>query len=102
MELIGTGEGRIIPTTPNTILKQFIKLRDKLGLSIRFHDLRHFFASTGVVLNIPELYLADMGGWERGGNSAMKSIYQNNIASMSEYYGRKMASHMDGLLKNAT
>lgn len=102
VELIGTGEGRIIPTTPNTIAKQFIKLRDKLGLSIRFHDLRHFFASTGVVLNIPELYLADMGGWERGGNSAMKSIYQNNITSMTEYYGRKMASHMDGLLKNAT
>lgn len=99
VDLIGEGSGRIIPTTPNTISKQFIKLRDKLGINIRFHDLRHFFASTGVILKIPELYLADMGGWERGGNSSMKTIYQNNMSSMSDYYGKKMANHMDQLIK---
>ncbi|MCR5411226.1 MAG: hypothetical protein K6E90_09660 [Lachnospiraceae bacterium] len=98
VDLIGEGTGRIVPVTPNTISKQFIKLRDKLGLTIRFHDLRHFFASTGVILKIPELYLADMGGWERGGNSSMKTIYQNNMSSMSDFYRKKMANHVDLLI----
>ena len=68
VELIGSGEGRIIPITPNTISKQFIKLRHKFGYdNIRFHDLRHFFASSAAVLGIPDTYTADMGGWARGG-----------------------------------
>lgn len=99
VELIGTGKGRIIPTTPNTITKQFIKLRNKLDLpNIRFHDLRHYFASTAAVLGVPDTYIADMGGWQRGG-SVMKSVYQNNITSMSEYYSKKMADHMENVVK---
>lgn len=99
VELIGTGKGRIVPTTPNTITKQFIKLRTKLDLpGIRFHDLRHYFASTAAVLGIPDTYIADMGGWQRGG-SVMKSVYQNNIASMSDYYSKKMADHMENIIK---
>jgi len=95
LELIGEGTGRIVPVYPNTICKRFIKLRDKLGLSIKFHDLRHYFASTAAVLNIPDIYTADMGGWSRAGNApVMKSVYQNNIKSMSDYYADKMADHM--------
>ena len=77
------------------------ELRDKLGLNgIRFHDLRHYFASSAAVLGIPDIYTADMGGWQRGG-SVMKSVYQNNITSMSEYYSRKIADHMDGVISGS-
>lgn len=100
VELIGSGEGRIIPITPNTISKQFIKLRHKFGYdNIRFHDLRHFFASSAAVLGIPDTYTADMGGWARGGESVMKSVYQNNITSMSNYYNKKIADHMESIVK---
>jgi integrase len=98
IDLIGSGEGLIIPITPNTIAKQFIKLRHKLGLEIRFHDLRHYFASSAAVLGIPDTYTADMGGWRRG-SSVMKSVYQNNIASMADYYSDKLNSHIFGKLK---
>lgn len=101
LELIGEGEGRIDPVRPSTISKQFAELRDKLELNgIRFHDLRHYFASSAAVLGIPDIYTADMGGWQRGG-SVMKSVYQNNITSMSEYYSRKIADHMDGVISGS-
>lgn len=94
-DLIGTGTGRIVPILPNTIGKEFIKLRDKLGFSVRFHDLRHYFASTAAILQIPDIYTADFGGWSRSGNApVMKNVYQNNIKSMSDYYADKIANHM--------
>lgn len=82
---LGDGEGFIISWTPDSVTKRFIELRNSLGLTITFHQLRHFFCSEGVLLNIPDIYLADMGGWGRG-SSVMKSIYQNNIVEMSKYY----------------
>ena len=97
LDQIGSGTGRIIDINPNTVTKQFIKYRNKLGLSLTFHDLRHFFASTGALI-MPDIYLADMGGWSRN-SAAMKSIYQNNIASMSEYYAKKINNHLSGVVK---
>lgn len=94
----GQGEGFVIKWKPITISKRFQELRNSLGLTIRFHDLRHFFASSAAVLNIPDIYTADFGGWARGG-SIMKSVYQNNIKSMSDYYQDKMDDYFTGLEK---
>ncbi|MBO4374377.1 MAG: site-specific integrase [Lachnospiraceae bacterium] len=70
---------------------------------VRFHDLRHYFASTAAVLQIPDTYLADMGGWSRAGNAPiMKSVYQNNITSMSDYYANKMENHLKNIERHAT
>ena len=100
IELIGSGEDLIVPISPNGVAKAFIKLRNKLGLSdIRFHDLRHYFASVGALI-MPDIYLADLGGWARTGTApVMKSVYQNNIKSMSEYYNKKIADHMENIVK---
>lgn len=97
LDQIGQGTGRIITITPNSITRQFIKYRNKLGLSLTFHDIRHYFASSASVLGIPDIYTADMGGWNRN-SSAMKSIYQNNITSMSEYYANKMNNHLTKII----
>lgn len=98
----GQGEGFIIKWKPVTISKRFRELRESLGLTIRFHDLRHFFASSAAVLQIPDIYTADFGGWTRGGSgSIMKAVYQNNIKSMSDYYQDKMDAYFKGLEKNA-
>lgn len=95
---LGEGEGFIVKWTPDSITKRFIDLRNSLGLTIRFHDLRHYFASTAAVLQIPDIYTADLGGWQRDGKT-MKAVYQNNIKSMSDYYAKKMEDHISSVLK---
>ena len=100
LDLIGEGEGFIINANPKTVSKRFYKYRLKQNINIRLHDIRHFYASSAVVLGIPDIYLADMGGWSRTGNSpVMKSVYQNNIKSMSDYYNKKISDYMTGIVE---
>jgi integrase len=100
LELIGQGRKSdpiIKYKNPTSITRVFTRVRDRLGLDICFHDLRHYYASIGAVLGIPDTYLSDFGGWRRG-SSVMKEVYQNNITSMSDYYARKMAEHFDDVI----
>jgi hypothetical protein len=69
----------------------------KVGVNKRLHDMRHFFASTAAVLGIPDIYTADMGGWNRN-SKVLKEVYQNNLDAMSDYYSDVMADHIDGIL----
>lgn len=100
INLLGEGTGFIVKCKPPAVTAGFIRLRNKAGVNKRLHDMRHFFASTAAVLGIPDIYTADMGGWDRN-SSAMKSIYQNNIKSMSDYYSDKISEHMDKFLEDA-
>lgn len=100
VELLGNGDPneKIVKyANPSSISKCFIKLRDKIGVSVRFHDLRHYFASIGAVLGVPDNYLSDFGGWRRG-SSVMKEVYQNNIVPISEAYSKKMRNYFDKLM----
>lgn len=91
IDLLGTGDPEefVIGYNPNTISKMFIKLRDNMGIDVTFHQLRHFYASIGNVLHVPDTVLADFGGWEHN-SPVMKSTYQNNIKNISEGYAKKM------------
>lgn len=90
LDLIGEGEGFVVSYyNLNSITQAFIDHRNRLGLDVRLHDLRHFFASSAAALKIPDIYTADMGGWDRN-SSVLKTVYQNNIKTMSEYYEKKM------------
>lgn len=62
--LISTGapNNYILGIKPNSIGKNFDTLKKKLGIDIRFHDLRYYFASLAVVLNVPDTYTASLGG----------------------------------------
>lgn len=100
LDLIGTGDPdqRIVPVTPDTITELFGRLRDSLGLSIRYHDLRHYYASIAAVLGVPPTYVESFGGW-RPGSSVLRSTYQNTIDTAADAYGRQMADHFDRILK---
>lgn len=93
---IGDGEGFVVDWTPDSITKRFIELRDRVGLSVRFHDLRHYFASSAALI-MPDIYAADLGGWRRG-SKIFKGTYQNNIKPMSEYYEKKYNQHIDSII----
>lgn len=94
VEMLGQGnpDEYIINWKPNSITKRFEELCKKLDINIRFHDLRHYFASIGAIIGIPDIYLASMGGWKPDG-TVMKSIYQNKLISMEQVYNDKMNEH---------
>lgn len=103
INMIGSGdpEDFILNYKPSGLSKAYELLQKRLGTHIRFHDLRHYYASIGAVLHIPDIYLASFGGWKQS-SPVMKDIYQNPIAPASEEYGRIMTEHFTQVMNNAT
>lgn len=101
IDLIGGGvdDGFIVSIDPDKVTHRFMRLRDKLGMpDVRFHDLRHYYASIGAVLGIPDTYLSAFGGWSIG-SGVMKTVYQNQIANAAQAYSDAMNDHFSGLIK---
>ena len=73
----GDPEDRICTASPNTITNEFSKLRDKLHLSCRFHDLRHYAASIMHAIGVPDAYIMKRGGWSS--DAVLKSVYRNAL-----------------------
>lgn len=53
---------RVVALSPNAITERFERAASRLGIPGRFHDLRHYHASTMIEVGAPEKYIcADMG-----------------------------------------
>ena len=68
------GEGYIEPRSGKALSSRFSRV---IKNRMRFHDLRHIFASVGLALNVPEKYLMEQGGWSTP--STMKTVYQHTF-----------------------
>ena len=102
IQLIGKGKPGDFIThyTPSGISNAYRKLRISLGIEkITFHDLRHYYASIGAVLGVPDIYVADFGGWRRG-SSVLKQTYQNVMTEESERYSELMTEHFNTLIES--
>ena len=99
IELIGTGapDELVVKWKPDTITKRFIDLRTQQNVNIRFHDLRHYYASIGAALGIPDLYMADFGGWKQN-SKVLKSVYQNKITPISKKFADKLNGHFSNII----
>ena len=100
-DLLGDGidDDYIISISPSRVSDRFIKLCKRLDVrGVRFHDLRHYFASIGAVIGIPDTYLASFGGW-RPDSPVMKNVYQNVISQQADQYARQMSDFFDSLLQ---
>lgn len=100
VNMLGTGapDDYILDVKPNAIGNAFLRLKKKMNIDIRFHDLRHYFASIAKVLNIPDNYTATLGGWQNG-SKVLKQIYQNNIVSMNEVYAAKINANIEKMVQ---
>ena len=103
VELIGQGKANeyIVPLTPGTIGTNFYNLKKRLGIDIRFHDLRVYFASISAALNIPEIVTAHHGGWQEG-SKTLRDHYRKPIASIDEAYAKKLNDHFKSMTQNMT
>lgn len=57
-----TLDANVTRLTPDAITRRYERLMSTLGLSYRFHDLRHYHASAMIAVGAPDKYIcADMG-----------------------------------------
>ncbi len=95
----GDPEERIYSGTPTTIDHTFYKLRKRLGLNFRFHDLRHYAASSLHAMGVPDQYIMERGGWST--DSTLKSVYRNTMSDKSKVFNAKAVEYYSGLLEGA-
>ena len=64
--------------TPKALTAQFTRLVNKtMPTHFRFHDLRHFYASVMLLLNIPDKYAAEQMG--HSSTAMLKNVYQHTV-----------------------
>lgn len=79
------------------VYKRFVRLLEAKGIRhMTFHDLRHMDASIMSMLNIPEKYAMERGGWSSP--HIMKSVYQHTFSAEREAVEQKIDTYFDGLL----
>lgn len=88
----------IVPETGSTIYKRFMRLIEKNGLkSMTFHDLRHLNASVMLMLNIPDKYAMERGGWAT--DNILKSVYQHTFSTEREAVDQRIEDYFENISK---
>lgn len=96
MDMIKNRKGKIVPYVPDQLTKKF---RKAVHEQYRFHDLRHYYASTAHYLGIPDAYIMKNGGWST--DSVMKRVYREALADKIKEENDKMAEHFRVILRDA-
>jgi integrase len=79
------------------IYKRFTRLLEKHGIEhCRFHDLRRVNASIMLMLDIPDKYAMERGGWST--NSILKNVYQETFTSEKEVVNNKIDGYFEKML----
>lgn len=88
--------GRIITLDPDGITNRYRRYRKHLKIPGRFHDLRHYRASTMLVLGVPNKYAS-----QRMGHSTpqmTERVYQHILKSKDKEYTQVIDKHIDSVL----
>lgn len=98
MELIGTGDPdlHICPITPAAIGNAFLRLKKKLGINCRFHDLRHYSISMMHALGIPDQYIQERSGHKT--DACLKRVYRHSLSDQSVKFAGIANDHFKTLL----
>ena len=89
---VAAGNEYVFQNPMNTVMKWYYALRDRTeGCSgIRFHDLRHYYASALIAAGVPDIYAMKMGGWATPGT--LKRVYQDVFADQYDVEKNKVNS----------
>ena len=93
MSMIEGREGKIVPFVPDRLTKKF---RKAVNEKYRFHDLRHYYASTAHYLGVPDAYIMANGGWKT--DSVMKRVYREALPDKLKEQNDKMDKHFRSIV----
>ena len=99
-ELIDNVEtDRLVTLSGKAISNRFSYLLKKNGLPhMSFHDLRHVSASVMAMLNVPDNYAQDRGGWKT--DKTMKSNYVQQFKTARSEVDKKIDDYFNASLLN--
>lgn len=89
----------IVQMEYQTLRSKFYKLLEEKGYHMTFHDLRHLSASVMLMLNIPDKYAMERGGWST--NSTLKSVYQHTFSEERKQVDKKIDDYFNSLLEGS-
>jgi integrase len=82
---------------PSVIDKHFRKAVAAAGLPpMRFHALRHYYASVLHAAGVPDKYIMQFGGWST--DSVLKSVYQHTMRDRTEKESERVTSVFDKMI----
>ena len=92
MKLIEGKEGRIIDCHPDALTNRFKRaIKYSHVRPFRFHDLRHYYASTAHYLGVPDAYIMANGGWST--DSVMKRVYREALKDKQKEENKKIENY---------
>lgn len=87
-------QGYITTYNPKQLRYHFNRLLKECGLpQFRFHDLRHYGASTLHAQGVPDAYIMRRGGWAT--DSTLKAVYRHTLADQDKVMTDKAISHFN-------
>ncbi len=89
----------IVQMEYQTLRSKFYRLLEEHGYHMTFHDLRHLSASVMLMLNIPDKYAMERGGWST--NSTLKSVYQHTFSEERKQVDKKIDDYFNSLLEGS-
>lgn len=82
----------------NAITSRWPHVLRKLGIDhFRFHDLRHYYASEGLLLNVPPRYMAELMG--HSSTDMIDRVYQHTFKDSKRRFSEELAHRTAELLR---
>lgn len=99
-QLIDQVDGdELCPYAPSVFLRRLHKCMDAAGLPrITFHDLRHVSASVMAVLQIPDKYAQERGGWAT--DHVMKTVYTETFSAARRQADSMVDSYFERIIQD--
>lgn len=84
----------IMETSGNSLYRHYKRIVTKAGFGyLCFHDLRHINASEMKLLNVPDKYAMERGGWST--DNILKTVYQSTFSDERKRYDEIIDNHFE-------
>ena len=94
--LTANEDGWIVALNPRQINHKFSKIKKRIGVDFRFHDLRAYAASIRHYLGIPDVFILADGGWRT--DVCLKRIYRRAMEDKRKEFSEKTNAHFSKLI----
>lgn len=92
------GNKPLVSMSPTEVSVSFARLKHRLGFSVRFHDLRHYYASVLLALGVPDKYAMEVMG--HATPSMLKTVYQHTMADKRNEIAEQINARMNLVIQH--